>query len=127
MTQESQASSQADTHTDSSVMRMLPANLVERTSAGTRCLACARRCFLHDEQYGFCTAILNRDRQLYSTAYGVVGEAGKSPIESKPIFHFRPGTMVLSLGGLGCNLRCAFCQNWELAFRNASQGGGLSA
>lgn len=92
-----------------------------------RCLACARRCLLGVDDVGFCTAVVNRRGKLQSTAYGVIGEASVTPIENKPVYHYRPGARVLSLGGIGCNLRCKFCQNWELAFRSAEHGGGLSA
>lgn len=91
-----------------------------------RCLACARGCLLGPDEVGFCTAVANRGGVLQSTAYGVVGEASVTPIENKPIYHYRPGSRVLSLGGIGCNLRCRFCQNWELAFRSAKNGGGLA-
>lgn len=91
-----------------------------------RCLACTRRCLLPEHGVGFCTAIINQHGKLYSTAYGVIGEASITPIENRPVYHYRPGTQTLCLGGLGCNLRCAFCQNWEVAFRDARHGGGLS-
>jgi pyruvate formate lyase activating enzyme len=90
-------------------------------------LACSRACLLHDQSVGYCTAIVNQDGKLYSTAYGVIGEASVTPIENRPVYHYRPGTRTLCLGGLGCNLRCAFCQNWEVAFRDARHSGNLSA
>lgn len=93
---------------------------------GTRCLACARHCLLHQDSVGYCTAIVNWRDALYSTAYGVIGEASVTPIENWPVYHYRPGTHTLGLGGLGCNLRCAFCQNWEVAFRDARKGGSLT-
>jgi pyruvate formate lyase activating enzyme len=37
------------------------------------------------------------------------------PVEKKPLFHFLPGTDVLSFGTVGCNLGCKFCQNSEMA------------
>ncbi len=92
---------------------------------GVRCMACARHCLLHKNSIGFCTAVVNWRNTLFSTAFGVVGEASVTPIENRPVFHYRPGSHVLCLGGLGCNLRCAFCQNWEVAFRDARQGGNL--
>jgi pyruvate formate lyase activating enzyme len=94
---------------------------------GIRCLACVRRCLLHDGSVGYCTAVGSREGRLYSLAFGVIGEASVTPIENRPVFHYRPGTRVLSLGGLGCQLRCGFCQNWEVAFRDARRGGGLPA
>lgn len=102
--------------------RPLDGTLWRPEEQGVRCLVCTRRCLLHEGQAGFCTAVDNRGGQLYSTAYGVVGEASVSPIESRPVYHYRPGTRNLGLGGLGCNLRCAFCQNWEVAFRDARHG-----
>jgi pyruvate formate lyase activating enzyme len=56
----------------------------------------------------------------------VIGEASVTPIEDRPVYHYRPGTRTLCLGGLGCNLRCAFCQNWEIAFRDARFGANLN-
>jgi pyruvate formate lyase activating enzyme len=106
--------------------RLLPASLARAEAGGVRCLACTRRCLLHHNRAGFCSAIENEYDQLVSTAYGVVAEASVTPIESKPVFHYLPGSQVLSLGGLGCNLRCRFCQNWEIAFRSARHAGGLS-
>lgn len=108
-------------------IRPLPPSLWQTEEKGVRCLACARRCLLHRERVGYCTAIVNWRDTLYSTAYGVIGEASVTPIENRPVYHYRPGTRTLCLGGLGCNLRCAFCQNWEVAFRDARDGGKLAA
>jgi pyruvate formate lyase activating enzyme len=68
---------------------------VEET--GVRCLACARRCLLHQEAVGFCTAIVNWSGTLYSTAYSVIGEASVTPIENRPVYHYRPGSRTLSI------------------------------
>jgi len=96
-------------------------------TGGVRCMACSRRCLVREGGVGYCTAVGNRDGRLHSLAFGVVSEATVTPIENRPVFHYRPGTRVLSLGGLGCQLRCGFCQNWEVAFRDASGAGGLTA
>jgi pyruvate formate lyase activating enzyme len=106
--------------------RALDASLWQVEAKGVRCLACARRCLLHRQSVGYCTAIVNWRDTLYSTAYGVFGEVSVTPIENRPVYHYRPGTRTLCLGGLGCNLRCAFCQNWEVAFRDARDGGKLT-
>ena len=37
------------------------------------------------------------------------------PIEKKPLYHFYPGTKILSIATVGCNLRCNFCQNWTIS------------
>ena len=109
-----------------STVRALDPSLWQTEKEKIRCLACSRRCLLHDNSFGFCTAVVNRNGALYSTAYGVIGEASVTPIENRPIYHYRPGTRTLCLGGLGCNLRCAFCQNWEIAFRDARHAGHLT-
>lgn len=75
---------------------------------------------------GYCTAVVNSGGALYSTAYGVIAEASVTPIENKPVYHYQPGARTLSLGSLGCNLRCLFCQNWEIAFRDARTGADLT-
>lgn len=101
-------------------------SLWQAEEKGIRCRACARHCLLHRNAVGYCTAIVNWHGALYSTAYGVIGEASVTPIENRPVYHYQPGTRTLCLGGLGCNLRCAFCQNWEIAFRDARHGGKLA-
>ena len=107
------------------VTRQLHSSLAQLEEHGVRCLACARRCLLHENSVGYCTAVANWHDTLFSIAYGVIGEASVTPIENRPVYHYKPGTQVLCLGGLGCNLRCAFCQNWEVAFRDARHGGDL--
>ncbi|HTK12120.1 MAG TPA: AmmeMemoRadiSam system radical SAM enzyme [Ktedonobacteraceae bacterium] len=104
----------------------LAPSLQQKEEKGIRCLACVRQCLLPRETVGYCTAIVNWHDQLHSTAYGVIGEATVTPIENRPVYHYRPGTRTLCLGALGCNLRCAFCQNWEVAFRDARTGGHLA-
>jgi len=110
----------------SAIKQPLPSSLWQTEGNHLRCLACARRCLLPEGAVGFCTAIAHEHRTLYSTAYGVIGEASVTPIENRPVYHYRPGSRTLCLGGLGCNLRCAFCQNWEVAFRDARHGGGIN-
>lgn len=110
----------------SSTVYALSPTLWKQEEQGLRCLACARQCLLHRESIGYCTAVVNWEDTLYSTAYGVVGEASVTPIENRPVYHYKPGSKVLCIGGLGCNLRCAFCQNWEVAFRDARHGGGIA-
>lgn len=115
------------TETPPETLRVLHPSLWHAEQRALRCLACARTCLLREGSTGFCTAITNHQGTLYSTAYGVVGEASVTPIESRPVYHYRPGSRTLCLGGLGCNLRCAFCQNWEVAFRDARRGGGQTS
>ena len=106
--------------------RALHHSLSHAENGRLRCLACSRHCLLAANATGFCTAVTNWQDTLYSTAYGVIGEISVTPIENRPVYHYMPGTRTLCLGGLGCNLRCAFCQNWEVAFRDAHSGGDLA-
>jgi pyruvate formate lyase activating enzyme len=100
---------------------MHPIRLVDHSGEQPRCRMCLRYCALGPGQAGFCRAVVNQDGVLYSTIYGLIAEYGVDPIEKKPVRCYRPGTQVLSIGSFGCNLRCDWCQNWEIAFVDARQ------
>lgn len=57
----------------------------------------------------------NIDGKLYAENYGIVSSAHLDPIEKKPLYHFYPGTSILSLGSIGCNMTCSFCQNCDIS------------
>lgn len=78
------------------------------------CWLCPHRCHLSDGQTGFCRARQNQGGIIRSLSYGLLTSA-LDPIEKKPLYHFRPGSMILSLGSFGCNLRCPFCQNYTIS------------
>ena len=59
-------------------------------------------------------------RALYLLIYGRVCSVAADPIEKKPLYHFFPGTTVLSLGSVGCNFSCRHCQNWQIAHADAT-------
>lgn len=80
-----------------------------------KCELCPRMCLINLGQYGFCQTRKNIRGKLYSMAYGRVSALHVDPIEKKPLYHFFPGTRAFSVGTVGCNLGCEFCQNWELA------------
>ncbi len=79
------------------------------------CFLCPRRCRLRDGQTGYCAIRADRGGRLYALAYGAPVAVHADPIEKKPLFHFLPGSGVLSLGTVGCSLGCSFCQNWDLS------------
>ena len=79
------------------------------------CWLCPHRCHLSDGQTGFCRARQNQGSIIRSLSYGLLTSAALDPIEKKPLYHFRPGSMILSLGSFGCNLRCPFCQNYTIS------------
>ncbi|NLX14920.1 MAG: AmmeMemoRadiSam system radical SAM enzyme [Phycisphaerales bacterium] len=76
-----------------------------------RCLACGHCCRIAEGKAGICRVRFNRGGKLYAPA-GYVAGLAVDPIEKKPFFHAFPGRDALSFGMLGCDLHCAFCQNW---------------
>jgi pyruvate formate lyase activating enzyme len=80
-----------------------------------RCDACPRHCTLHDGQKGLCFVRERKGDDLVLTTYGRSSGFCIDPIEKKPLYHFLPGSSVLSFGTAGCNLTCKFCQNWDIS------------
>ena len=78
-------------------------------------MLCPKYCRITDGEAGFCRVRRHAEGKLWATTYGRVTSANYDPIEKKPLFHFHPGRSILSLGTLGCNLACLFCQNWEIS------------
>jgi Pyruvate-formate lyase-activating enzyme len=80
-----------------------------------RCVLCPHHCRLKDGQAGLCRVRANHRGTLFTANYGQVSSLALDPIEKKPLFHFHPGSFILSAGSFGCNLSCAFCQNYSIA------------
>jgi pyruvate formate lyase activating enzyme len=80
-----------------------------------QCGLCARACAIPPGQAGACRARYNAGGELRSLVYGRPLALHRDPIEKKPLYHFLPGAVALSLGTAGCPLRCRFCQNWQLS------------
>lgn len=92
-----------------------PALCYEEVTYGVyRCLLCPRACVLKKGQTGFCGVRRGGSEGLETMNYGLVSACHLDPVEKKPLFHYKPGTTVLSVGGVGCTLHCAFCQNYHL-------------
>jgi len=87
-------------------------NLDDKT---VRCLLCPHRCVLKDGNVGICGVRKNEKGLLMTLNYGEISSITMDPIEKKPLFHFNPGDMILSVGTFGCNMKCGFCQNWEIS------------
>ena len=79
------------------------------------CDLCPHRCKLRDDQVGVCRYRKRVGEKLFATNYAEAASLAVDPIEKKPLYHFRPGTMILSIGANGCNLKCPFCQNSEIS------------
>lgn len=87
-----------------------------RSSSGrARCGICPHHCSLFDGQLGLCGARRAMDGIVMDENYGRVTAANLDPIEKKPFARFHPGANILSIGSYGCNLRCPFCQNADIA------------
>jgi pyruvate formate lyase activating enzyme len=91
-----------------------------------RCALCPHRCSLADGAAGLCRVRLGRGDSLDLPFYGFVTALARDPIEKKPLYHFRPGSFILSAGFAGCNLRCPFCQNWSISQQTDVSGSRLS-
>ncbi len=89
------------------------------------CYLCPRHCHIGAGQHGFCFVRENVDGTLIQQAYGRPAAIAVDPIEKKPLFHFYPGSTILSLGTAGCNLGCQFCQNFDISkARSVQQSSG---
>ena len=80
-----------------------------------QCHLCARRCVIPDGARGFCLVRKNENGKLYSLVYGKAISACVDPIGKKPLSHFHPGALVMSIATIGCNFRCKFCDNWMIS------------
>ena len=90
-------------------------NLKDKENKAVLCQLCPKQCTIADGQTGFCRVRKNTDGILYATNFGQLSAHAMDPIEKKPLYHYYPGRYILSLGTTGCNLRCGFCQNWNIA------------
>jgi pyruvate formate lyase activating enzyme len=79
------------------------------------CEVCPRACKIGAGQRGLCYVRQNVDGHMVLTTDGLSSGFCVDPIEKKPLYHFYPGSSVLSFGTAGCNLACAFCQNHEIS------------
>ncbi len=95
---------------------MLEANYYQQLSQEkVQCLLCPQNCILSDGETGFCNARKNVSGYLYSSIFKKISSLAFDPIEKKPLYHFFPGREILSIGSYGCNLKCNFCQNYDIS------------
>lgn len=81
-----------------------------------QCDVCFRHCEITEGQTGFCGARTCEGGKVHPANYGKITGIALDPIEKKPLRRFCPGSMILSVGSYGCNLRCPFCQNHEISW-----------
>ena len=81
-----------------------------------QCGVCFRHCQIPEGRPGFCGARICRDGRIEAYNYGRITSLALDPVEKKPLVRFYPGSLILSAGSFGCNLRCPFCQNYEISW-----------
>ena len=87
----------------------------KRQDACVVCGLCPHRCCIVRDGTGLCGARRNIDGTLFAASYGCISSLAIDPIEKKPLNRFYPGGVILSIGGYGCNMKCAYCQNHEIS------------
>ena len=80
------------------------------------CKVCFRHCNIPEGGLGFCGARTCTDGEVTAANYGRITSLALDPVEKKPLARFMPGSMILSAGSYGCNLRCPFCQNYQISW-----------
>lgn len=91
----------------------------EKQNDKVKCFLCPHNCVIPDEKYGLCSVRTNNDGNLKTINYGEITSMAVDPIEKKPLYHFKPGKNILSVGSFGCNFSCGFCQNYSIAHYKA--------
>lgn len=89
--------------------------LYQKSGDYTICSTCNHRCRIAPFKRGICGVRKNEQGKLYNLVYGRIIAENIDPIEKKPLYHFLPGTSSLSIASVGCNFRCLWCQNWDIA------------
>lgn len=90
----------------------------KREHQKVKCMLCPKYCVISDGNTGICRVRKNIDGILYALSYGKITGYHFDPIEKKPLYNYKKGSMVFSFGSYGCNLTCKFCQNHEIAHGN---------
>ncbi len=83
------------------------------------CEICPHHCRLSVGEVGRCRARINDGEKIFPLNYGELTSIALDPIEKKPLYHFYPGSYILSVGSYGCNLNCPFCQNYEISMADS--------
>ncbi len=79
------------------------------------CNLCPHNCTIKPGALGICKVRKNIDGRLFSENYALLSAINFDPIEKKPLYHFYPDSEILSLGSVGCNMKCRCCQNWQIS------------
>jgi pyruvate formate lyase activating enzyme len=91
----------------------------EQLKDKVHCYLCPHNCVIENRHIGKCNVRSHEDGKLYSLNYGEITSASLDPIEKKPLYYFKPGSYILSVGSYGCNFVCGFCQNHSISQQTA--------
>jgi pyruvate formate lyase activating enzyme len=80
-----------------------------------KCLLCPKNCEISEGSVGFCKVRENKKGTLFAKTYNQISSIALDPIEKKPLSRYKPGTNILSVGTMGCNFKCDFCQNYHIS------------
>jgi pyruvate formate lyase activating enzyme len=90
----------------------------KREEHKVKCMLCPKYCLISEGNKGICHVRKNVNGKLYALSYGKITGYHLDPIEKKPLYNYKKGSMIFSIGSYGCNLTCKFCQNYEIAHNN---------
>jgi len=92
-----------------------------------KCTACNHYCIISKDKTGICGVRKNIKGNLYLLVYNKIVACNVDPIEKKPLYHFYPGSKIYSIGTIGCNFKCSFCQNFDISQTKNILGKDISA
>lgn len=93
----------------------MEASYYERLNGTVHCFLCPHNCRIAEGKTGICKVRRNNKGQLVAETWGKISALHTDPIEKKPLYHFFPGSSILSIGSVGCNMKCKCCQNWQIS------------
>lgn len=99
----------------------------ELPDSKVQCELCPHNCIIADGKTGNCKVRKNHKGKLYLENYGMVCSLAFDPIEKKPLYHYFPGKTIFSIGNIGCNFHCNFCQNWQISQSSLADYGFLKS
>lgn len=85
------------------------------SNGNVQCIACNHKCIINKGKTGICGVRKNINGKLNLLVYGLIISENIDPIEKKPLYHFLPSTFTYSIGTVGCNFKCDFCQNYDIS------------
>lgn len=88
---------------------------IKHEDGSIQCELCPHNCKLKEGQWGICNVRMRKGDKIFDEGYGRISSLALDPVEKKPLYHFYPGAQILSVGGLGCNFNCNFCQNHTIS------------